>query len=79
MGISNVATATNGVVSGFIGGIIVDQLATAGNPAIGPRLAFLVAPVWFAIGALLLRPVREGRREDPVRTVAVAVSVPPAA
>ena len=30
----------------------------------GPRVAFLLAPVWFAIGALLLRPVVEGRRED---------------
>ncbi len=78
MGISNVATATNGVVAGFIGGVIVDQLAKAGNPALGPRLAFLVAPFWFLVGALLLRPVREGRRED-TPALEVALSAPPAA
>jgi hypothetical protein len=64
MGISNVATATNGVVSGFIGGLLIDALVRAGSPAAGPRVAFLLAPVWLAIGALLLRPVVEGRRED---------------
>jgi len=77
MGISNVATATNGVVAGFIGGVIVDQLAKAGNPALGPRLAFLVAPIWFLVGALLLRPVREGRRDD-TPALEVALSAPPA-
>ena len=64
MGISNVATATNGVISAFIGGVLIDALVRAGSPALGPRFAFLLAPVWFAIGALLLRPVVEGRRED---------------
>jgi MFS family permease len=64
MGISNVATATNGVVSGFIGGLLIDALVRAGSPAAGPRVAFLLAPVWLAIGALLLRPVVERRRED---------------
>jgi MFS family permease len=78
MGISNVATATNGVVAGFLGGIIVDQLAASGNPAVGPRLAFLIAPVWFLVGALLLRPVQEGRREDSP-TLDVALSAPPVA
>jgi MFS family permease len=77
MGISNVATATNGVVAGFVGGIIVDQLAKSADPGIGPRLAFLVAPFWFAIGALLLHPVREGRREDGPEVATLAVSAPP--
>jgi MFS family permease len=73
MGISNVATATNGVVAGFIGGFIVDRLAASGDPALGPRLAFLIAPVWFALGALLLRPVDQRRREDaPLPEVAVS-------
>jgi MFS family permease len=63
MGISNVATATNGVISGFIGGVLIDAFVRAGTPDLGPRAAFLLAPVWFAIGALLLRPVVEGRRE----------------
>ena len=63
MGISNVATATNGVISGFIGGVLIDAFVRAGTPDLGPRAAFLLAPVWFAVGALLLRPVVEGRRE----------------
>ncbi len=65
MGISNVATATNGVAAGFLGGFIVDRLATGPTPELGPRLAFLTAPLWFAIGAVLLRPVREGWRAGP--------------
>jgi len=63
MGVSNVATATNGVVAAFIGGLIIDAFVRAGTPGLGPRVAFLVAPFWFAIGALLLRPVDERRRE----------------
>jgi len=63
MGISNVATATNGVVAGFIGGFIIDGFQRAGTPEVGPRVAFLVAPIFFAIGALLLHPV-DARRRD---------------
>ncbi|MBA2299183.1 MAG: MFS transporter [Chloroflexi bacterium] len=62
MGISNVATATNGVISAFIGGVLVDALVRAGSPTLGPRVAFLLAPIWFLIGALLLRPVVEPER-----------------
>jgi len=64
MGISNVATATNGVVSAFIGGILVDALVRAEAPTLGPRIAFLLAPLWFLIGALLLRPVVEPERHE---------------
>jgi MFS family permease len=64
MGISNVATATNGVVAGLVGYVIVDRFAGAGATDLGPRAAFLLAPVWFCIGAWLLRPVDERRRED---------------
>ncbi len=62
MGISNVATATNGVISAFIGGVLIDALVRAGSPDLGPRVAFLLAPVWFTVGALLLRPVVEPAR-----------------
>jgi MFS family permease len=62
MGISNVATATNGVISAFIGGVLIDSFVRAGTPDLGPRAAFLLAPVWFTIGALLLRPVVEPAR-----------------
>jgi MFS family permease len=64
MGISNVATATNGVAAAFAGGLVIDALVRSGSTDLGPRVAFLLAPVAFAIGALLLRPVDERRRED---------------
>jgi len=63
MGMSNVATATNGVVAAFVGGLVIDTFSRLGAPEIGPRAAFLLAPAWLAIGALLLRPVDERRRE----------------
>ena len=66
MGISNVATATNGVISMFIGGVLIDAFVRVGAPELGPRAALLLAPVWFALGALLLRPVVERRREAVV-------------
>src|SRR3990172_7479014 len=56
MGISNVATATAGIFSLLTGGKLMDivnGLATYGD---GPRAAFLLAVVYFALGALLLRP-----------------------
>jgi len=62
MGISNVATATNGVAAIFIGGLIIDAFSRAGAPDLGPRAVFLLAPLCFAIGALLLRPVIEPGR-----------------
>jgi MFS family permease len=63
MGISNIATATNAVAAAFVGGLVIDAASRFGAPELGPRLAFLLAPAWFAIGALLLRPVDEGWRE----------------
>ncbi|MEW5991146.1 MAG: MFS transporter [Chloroflexota bacterium] len=62
MGISNVATATAGIFSLLTGGKLMDLvngLLTYGD---GPRAAFLLAVVYFALGALLLRPVVEPRR-----------------
>lgn len=64
MGLSNVATATNGVVATFAGGLIVDALFRAGSPDVGPRLAIASGVAWLALGAALLRPVDERRRED---------------
>ena len=63
MGISNIATATNAVAAAFVGGLVIDAASRFGTPELGPRIAFLIAPVWLAIGALLLRPVDERRRE----------------
>jgi MFS family permease len=63
MGISNVATASSGLLATSIGGLIIDGVnRSAGVTGPGPRVAYLVGVVCFAIGALLLRPVVEPRR-----------------
>jgi MFS family permease len=65
MGLSNVATASAGVFAIAIGGTIVDLV---GGPN-GPRVALCVGVVLMGVGAVLLRPVDEHRREvgdDPV-------------
>ena len=63
MGIANIATATNGVAAAFVGGLVIDAFTRYGAPELGPRVAFLLAPAWLVIGALLLTPVDERRRE----------------
>jgi MFS family permease len=83
MGISNVATATNGVVSTIVGGLIIDSFVRAGTPEVGPRAAILLGPIWLIVGALLLRPVDERRRDGdaplPVPLPEPIVSPVPAA
>ena len=37
MGISNIATATNGVAAAFVGGLVIDAFSRFGAPEIGPR------------------------------------------
>ena len=60
MGLSNVATASSGVLALAIGGLLMD--AVGGGE--GPRAALWFAVALFGIGALLLVPVDERRRED---------------
>lgn len=62
MGISNVVTATSGMVAGFIGALIVDPV-DRGAYGMGPRLALLLASSFFIVAALLLRHVDERRVE----------------
>ena len=76
MGISNVATATNGVIATFAGGLVVDAFTRAGAGPLGPRAAFLLGPLAFAIGAALLSPVDE-RRRDGDREADVLPPTPP--
>jgi MFS family permease len=68
MGISNVATATAGIFSLMTGGTLMDLVNDAMTRGDGPRAAFLLAVVYFALGAILLRPVVEprSRRDEPV-------------
>jgi hypothetical protein len=68
MGISNVATATSGIVAVMTGGALMDAVNAALGYGQGPRLAFGLAVVYFAVGALLLRPVVEPRRAQPAAT-----------
>jgi MFS family permease len=67
MGISNVATATAGIFSLLTGGKLMDIVNGLASYGDGPRAAFLLAVAYFAVGALLLRPVAEParRRDEP--------------
>ena len=69
MGLSNVATASAGVLALAVGGTIMD-LVGGGD---GPRAALWMAVALFGVGALLLRPVDERRREDFPTTSAAEV------
>jgi len=60
MGLSNVATASSGVLAVAIGGTLMDVV---GGPT-GPRAALWMAVVLFGLGAVLLRAVDERRRVD---------------
>jgi hypothetical protein len=51
----------------------VDRFAAAGATDLGPRAAFLLAPVWYLIGAWLLRPVDERRRDGDATDAAESV------
>ena len=64
MGLSNVATASAGVLAIAVGGTLMDVIGGPGLDGSGPRAALWLAVVLMGIGALLLRPVDERRRED---------------
>ncbi|HEY7623926.1 MAG TPA: MFS transporter, partial [Candidatus Limnocylindria bacterium] len=62
MGISNVVTGAAGPIAIAIGGVAMDRVGAI-DLSLGPRIAFLFALAYYALGALLLRPVDERRRE----------------
>ena len=62
MGISNVVTGAAGPIAIAIGGLAMDRVS-AFDLALGPRVAFSFAIAYYALGALLLRPVDPRRRE----------------
>jgi MFS family permease len=66
MGLSNVATASAGVLAIALGGSLMDAIGGAD----GPRAALWAAVVLFGVGAALLIPVDARRRED--RSSAIA-------
>jgi MFS family permease len=64
MGISNVATASSGILAVAIGGaLIMDTVNQAMGLGAGARAAMLFGVACYGLGALLLRPVVERRRE----------------
>ena len=63
MGLSNVATASAGVLAIAVGGTLMDVVGGPNLDGSGPRAALWMAVVLMGIGALLLRPVDERRRE----------------
>ena len=65
MGISNVATASAGTVALALGtAAVMDTVNHALGYGTGPRAALVFGVVCYIIGAALLRPVVEKRRED---------------
>src|SRR5207249_11592160 len=62
MGISNVVTGAAGPIAIAIGGVAMDRVG-AFDFSLGPRVAFLFALVYYALGALLLRPGDQRRRD----------------
>jgi MFS family permease len=66
MGISNVATASAGVLAIGIAGTLMDFIGGPARDAAGPRAAMLLGATWFLVGAALLRQVHEPSR-DPSR------------
>jgi Na+/melibiose symporter-like transporter len=64
MGMSNVATASAGVLAVALGGTLMDIVGGPSELGSGPRAALVFAVALCGLGALLLRPVDERRRED---------------
>ena len=62
MGISNVATASAGIFATAFGGSLMDFVGGAERLGTGPRAAMWLAVICYALGAILLRPVREPPR-----------------
>jgi Na+/melibiose symporter-like transporter len=77
MGISNVATASAGTfVLAFGAAGVMDRVNALFGYGTGPRAALAFGVLCYLLGAILLRPVVERRREDEIS--AAAATEPPA-
>jgi MFS family permease len=76
MGLSNVVTASATTIAVAIGGIFIDSVNRSIGVGSGPRLELVLGIIYFALGALALRPVVE---PDPRSRMAAAAAVPEAA
>ena len=73
MGISNLATGSAGTLAQMFGGAVaMDLVNRALGYGTGPRATMLLGVGCYLIGALLLRPVDERRREDEAVVVPAA-------
>lgn len=63
MGLSNVATASSGLLAIALGGTLMDLVGGQTLDAAGPQAALWLGVGLFGVGAVLLRPVDERRRE----------------
>jgi MFS family permease len=59
MGISNIATCSAALLAIAIGGIVMDLTGGPERTAIGPRAALVFGAACYAVGAVLLKGVRE--------------------
>jgi MFS family permease len=75
MGISNVASASAGPIAVTLAGLTMDRIGAL-DFAAGPRVAFLLSLAFYAVGALLLRPVQEPVREVSLPSSAVPTELP---
>ena len=62
MGLSNVVTASSTTIAVIIGGFVIDLVGKAVDAGTGIRVELLFGVAYFALGALLLRPVVEPDR-----------------
>ncbi|MEK6720456.1 MAG: MFS transporter [Chloroflexota bacterium] len=74
MGISNVATASAGVIALATGGTLMDIIGGPERLGSGPRAALALGVALFVVAAILLRPVDERRREEGLPDVGAVSS-----
>ncbi len=78
MGMSNLATALQGVIAVLVGGLVLDIIANGflgfeADFAASARWAIAFGVLFYAVGALLLIPVREPARRRPSSGALAAV------
>jgi MFS family permease len=65
MGLSNVVTASATTIAVLIGGPLIDAVNKATTVGTGERIELGFGVLYFVVGGLLLRPVREPARTPP--------------
>ena len=76
MGISNIAVAAAGTLAGALVGPIIDVVGGKAESGDGPRVAYIVAIVFFVLAAWFLRSVDPRKRD--LRLAAEAAATVPA-